>query len=115
MDDALALRVAATFGSAPQTLGTAAGAHTAVSGRFRHPILELTSTGFVVQSDGPPDLRGYVDIMRGDVRVARRLVICAWAVGGRIGYEFKRRADGTRGARPIPHSSRRSAEVEGAD
>lgn len=59
------------------------------SGRRRHPIMELTGEGFVIEADGLPRLRGYVDILRGDERIARRLAQFAWARDGLVAYEFK--------------------------
>jgi len=60
-----------------------------VSGERLLPILELTDKGFVIEADGLPHLRGYVDIMRIDERIGRRLVVCVWAKDGLVGYEFK--------------------------
>ena len=63
--------------------------HLVVAGERQHRIVELTETGFVIESDGLPHLRGYVEIMLGDERIARRLVVFAWARDGLVGYEFK--------------------------
>ncbi len=63
--------------------------HMVVSGRRRHPVMKLTGEGFVLEADGLPHLRGYVDILRGDERIARRLAQFAWAEDGLVGYEFK--------------------------
>ncbi|MBY8974330.1 hypothetical protein KHP62_00830 [Rhodobacteraceae bacterium NNCM2] len=54
-----------------------------------HAILEMTDTGFVIEADDRPSLRGYVEIFRGDTRVDRRLVVCHWAEDGLVRYEFK--------------------------
>ena len=63
--------------------------HLVVAGEREHRIMELTDDGFVIASDGLPHLRGYVEIMRGNERIARRLVVFAWARDGLVGYEFK--------------------------
>ncbi len=68
--------------------------HLVVAGEREHRIIELSHDGFVIAADGLPHLRGYVDIMLGEERIARRLVVFAWARNGLIGYEFKHDAAG---------------------
>jgi hypothetical protein len=63
--------------------------HLAVVGERQHRIMELTDTGFVIEADGLPHLRGFVEILLGDERITRRLVVFAWAHDGLVGYEFK--------------------------
>ena len=63
--------------------------HLVVAGERQHRIMELTETGFVIAADGLPHLRGYVEIMLGEERIAQRLVVFAWARDGLVGYEFK--------------------------
>ena len=63
--------------------------HLVVAGNREHRIIELTQDGFVIEADDLPHLRGYVEIMLGEERVARRLVVFAWARDGLVGYEFK--------------------------
>ena len=53
------------------------------------PILDLKPDGFVIAAEHGQRLRGFVDIMRGRKRLARRLVVCAWADDGLLGYEYK--------------------------
>lgn len=60
-----------------------------VAGRRQHRVVELSQGGFVIEADELPHLRGYVDIMLGEERVAHRLAQFAWARGGLVGYEFK--------------------------
>ena len=55
-----------------------------------HRIMELTADGFVIEADGRPPLRGYVEIFDDEERIDRRLVVCDWARDGLVGYEFKR-------------------------
>jgi hypothetical protein len=61
----------------------------AMSGNRRHMIVEITDRGFVIEADGLPQLRGYVDIMRGEQRIGRRLVVFSGAAEGLARYEFK--------------------------
>ncbi|HSF94535.1 MAG TPA: hypothetical protein VLA52_05865 [Thermohalobaculum sp.] len=68
--------------------------HLVVAGERQHRIIELTDDGFVIEADGLPHLRGYVEIMLGDERIARRLAVFAWARDGLVGYEFKHDAAG---------------------
>jgi len=68
--------------------------HLVVAGEREHRIMELTHDGFVIEADGLPHLRGYVEIMLGDERIARRLAVFAWARDGLVGYEFKHDAAG---------------------
>lgn len=68
--------------------------HLVVAGDRQHRIMELTDAGFVIEADGLPHLRGYVEIMLGDERIARRLAVFAWARDGLAGYEFKHDAAG---------------------
>ena len=63
--------------------------HLVVAGPRKHRIMELTADGFVIEADGLPHLRGYVDILNGEERIARRLAQFAWARDGLVGYEFK--------------------------
>jgi hypothetical protein len=63
--------------------------HLVVAGDREHRIMRLTDTGFVIEADGLPHLRGYVDIMRGEERIARRLAVVDWARDGMVAYEFK--------------------------
>ena len=63
--------------------------HLVVAGPRRHRVMELTANGFVIEADGLPRLRGFVDILKDDERIARRLAQFAWAEDGLVGYEFK--------------------------
>lgn len=58
-------------------------------GKAQFPVVELSGQGFVITADGRPPLRGFADIFRGNERVLRGLVTCAWTEEGRVGYEFK--------------------------
>ena len=71
--------------------------HTVAAGGRRHPVIEIDARGFVIEADGRPPLRGFVDLLEDDRLVDRRLVVCAWAREGLVGYEFKRDT----GGRPV--------------
>ena len=60
----------------------------------RHAVVEITSAGMVIRAEGTPHLRGFVDILKGEDRVGRHLVVLSWARNGMAGYEFKRGAGG---------------------
>lgn len=66
-----------------------------VAGGRSHPVVHLGKSGFVIEADGRPPLRGYADIIRGEERILRGLVVCTWARNGHVGYEFKRDGGGT--------------------
>ena len=68
--------------------------HLVVAGEREHRIMELTDSGFVIETERLAHLRGYVEIMLGDERIARRLAVFAWARDGLAGYEFKHEASG---------------------
>ena len=65
-----------------------------VSDGREHAVVRLRKSGFVIEADGRPPLRGYADVMHGDDRVLRGLVVCIWARDGQVGYEFKREGGG---------------------
>lgn len=81
--------------------GPGAGASRAGLGARRHAVVELTAAGMVIRAEDMPHLRGFVDILRGDERLARHLVVFSWARDGLAGYEFKR--GGSAGAAPADH------------
>lgn len=63
--------------------------HAVIAGGHSHPIVVLNDTGFVIRASEGGLLRGFVDIMQGETRLGRRLVVCAWEQDGLVGYEFK--------------------------
>ncbi len=92
MDSFLPETVLSGMARADRAVRRAQSRHLVVSGRRRHRVLELTRRGFVIETDGLPHLRGFVDILRGDERIARRLAQFAWARDGLAAYEFKQDA-----------------------
>lgn len=69
--------------------------HRVVTEGRDHRIIDLTETGFTIEADGRPPLRGYVEIFKGETRTDRRLVVCEWAENGLVGYHFKRDSAGS--------------------
>lgn len=61
-----------------------------VRGERDHECLRFTGNGFEIAADGRPPLRGLVDLLCDGVKVARLLVVCVKAEGGRVAYEVKR-------------------------
>ncbi|MEM9146537.1 MAG: hypothetical protein AAGC57_10085 [Pseudomonadota bacterium] len=70
-------------------------------------VLELTEHGFVIEAEEPPHMRGFVDILEGDERIARRLVVCVASADGLVHYEFKR--ESAIGSVPADHVASRIA------
>ena len=64
--------------------------HRVVAEERDHMIVEFRDDGFVIEADGRPPLRGYVEIFLGEERTDRQLVVCDWARDGLVGYSFKR-------------------------
>ena len=51
--------------------------------------MTLGPSGFVIAAEHAARLPGLVDILMGDELLDRRLVVCAWARDGLVGYEYK--------------------------
>ena len=90
MEHQLPPALAAEMASARGASSGRGGRVVAVAGDRRHALVALDRAGFTIRADGRPPLRGYVDILEGERRIDRRLVICCWAADGLVGYEFKR-------------------------
>lgn len=58
-----------------------------------YPIRRLWDGGFAVAVEDAPRLRGFVDLMRGEDRLARCLIVLAEEEDGVVRYEFKRRTE----------------------
>lgn len=54
------------------------------------PILRLWDTGFSVDSERVPALRGFVDIYNGPRHIIQALIIAVGEEAGEMTYEFKR-------------------------
>ncbi|OED48418.1 hypothetical protein [Leisingera sp. S232] len=55
-----------------------------------YPVLRLWKTGFSVETDTAPMLRGLVDIYDGARHVSQCLIVAGEEEGGEMCYEFKR-------------------------
>ncbi len=65
------------------------------SGEEVYPILKMEAEGFTIAADAAPILRGFVDILKNEDRIARCLIFCVGGEGGVVTYGFKRMtADG---------------------
>ena len=58
-----------------------------------YPVLRVFEGGFAVNIEDAPRLRGFVDLVRGDERLARCLIVTASDEDGVVLYEYKRRTD----------------------
>lgn len=58
-----------------------------------YPTLNVWSGGFSVAVEDAPRLRGFVDLMCGEDRLARCLIVLAEEEAGIIRYEYKRRTE----------------------
>lgn len=58
-----------------------------------YPVRRLWDGGFSVAVEDAPRLRGFVDLMRGENRLARCLIVLAEEEDGVVRYEFKRRTE----------------------
>ena len=60
-----------------------------------YPILRMERDGFTIAGTEAPTLRGFVDILLNEARIARCLIFCVSSEGGVVTYGFKRMtADG---------------------
>lgn len=57
------------------------------------PISKLKDSGFSVEAESVPPLRGFVDLYDGSRQLAQCLIIRSEEDGPQIRYEFKRRTD----------------------
>ena len=55
-----------------------------------YPLLRVSDTGFEMEHDAAPHLRGFVDIYNGAVHLATCLVIHSEPEGNIMRYEYKR-------------------------
>ncbi|MEM1345861.1 MAG: hypothetical protein AAGI34_14955 [Pseudomonadota bacterium] len=90
MDSVLPPGISSEIETARRNRVRARARHSVVAGTRRHAVLSLSADSLVIEADGRPPLRGFVDILEGERRIDRRLVVCSWAEDGLVGYEFKR-------------------------
>lgn len=55
-----------------------------------YPVLRIWKTGFSVEADTAPMLRGLVDIYEGARHLSQCLIVASEEEGGEMRYEFKR-------------------------
>lgn len=58
-----------------------------------YPVQKLWEGGFSVLVEDAPRLRGFVDLMHGEDRLARCLIVLAEEDEGVVRYEYKRRTE----------------------
>ncbi|WP_299548791.1 hypothetical protein [uncultured Tateyamaria sp.] len=55
-----------------------------------YPVLRMWKTGFSMQADAAPHLRGYVDLYDGAIHLFQCLIVASDEEAGEMRYEFKR-------------------------
>ncbi|MEL6452410.1 MAG: hypothetical protein AAFQ19_14230 [Pseudomonadota bacterium] len=55
-----------------------------------HPVLRMWKTGFSLQAEAAPQLRGYVDLYDGSIHLFQCLIVASDEDAGEMRYEFKR-------------------------
>lgn len=60
------------------------------AGGVIHPVLRMWKTGFAIEAQGAPQLRGLVDLFDGTTHLLQCLIIRAEEDEGEMRYEFKR-------------------------
>ena len=55
-----------------------------------YPVLRMWKTGFSMQADTAPYLRGYVDLYDGAIHLFQCLIVASDEEAGEMRYEFKR-------------------------
>lgn len=88
--------------------------HRVVAGTREHRVMNLRAHGFVIEADGTPPLRGYVDLYEGGRLLGQLLVVCVWARDGLVGYEFKHDNSG-RNVPPDHEASRIAGLIGGPE
>ncbi|KIC51970.1 hypothetical protein [Tateyamaria sp. ANG-S1] len=72
-----------------QSLKEASRLRLAVDG-VTYPVLRMWKTGFSMQAETAPYLRGYVDLYDGAIHLFQCLIVAADEEAGEMRYEFKR-------------------------
>ncbi|WP_415921812.1 hypothetical protein [Tateyamaria sp. SN6-1] len=55
-----------------------------------HPVLRMWKTGFAMEAETAPKLRGYVDLYDGAIHLFQCLVVASEEDAGEMRFEFKR-------------------------
>ena len=61
-----------------------------VTGDATYPVLRMWKTGFAMEADTAPALRGFVDLHDGAVHLFQCLVVASEEEAGEMRFEFKR-------------------------
>lgn len=77
---------------------------------LKFSVLRHWSTGFSVDAEGAPHLRGLVDLYEGSKRIAQCLIVAAAEEDGEMRYEFKR-ATASRDTAPLDFQQDEEAPV----
>jgi len=59
-------------------------------GNVDHPVLRMWKSGFAMEADTAPFLRGYVDLYDGSIHLFQCLIVASEEDAGEMRYEFKR-------------------------
>ncbi|MEP4248375.1 hypothetical protein [Tateyamaria sp.] len=70
-------------------LKTASRLRLSVDGKT-YPVLRMWKTGFAVDVDIAPTLRGLVDLYDGAIHLSQCLIVASEKDGGEVKFEFKR-------------------------
>lgn len=62
------------------------------AGEKSYRVLKLWSSGFSVEAEAVPSLRGLVDLFDGATHLCQCLIVASEAEAGEMRYEFKRNA-----------------------
>lgn len=54
-----------------------------------HPVLRMWKTGFAMEADTAPHLRGYVDLYDGSIHLFQCLIVASEEEAGEMRFEFK--------------------------
>ena len=60
------------------------------TGGSTYPVIRMWKTGFAMEAEVAPNLRGYVDLYDGAVHLFQCLVVASDEEAGEVRFEFKR-------------------------
>ncbi|MEL7090936.1 MAG: hypothetical protein AAFN94_04300 [Pseudomonadota bacterium] len=60
------------------------------SGEATYPVLRNWDTGFALEAEGAPHLRGFVDLYDGAIHLFRCLIVASEEDAGEMRFDFKR-------------------------
>ena len=77
---------------------------------LEYPVMRMWNSGFSVDRESVPNLRGLVDLVDGSRHLAQCLIIRSEVEGDTVKYEFKRRTEAAKEA-PIDYVADANAPV----